>query len=198
MRRWLHLVPVPLSIILVAIMIVASFCFVTQAAELDGLQVPDTLQVDGKILHLNGFGLRTYSVFDIHIYVASLYLEHLSTDADEIIRSPETKLLTVRFKRNVGADRARNAWRENFENNCMAPCHLDSDDVERFLSEVPAMHVGDSFHLLFKGNGATVMVNGQQIGTFTKRQFAEVMLATFIGPKANMGTLRQELLRGHS
>ncbi len=150
MRRWRPLVPVPFPIILMAMMIVVFFRFVAHAAELDGLHVPDTLQADGKILHLNGFGRRTYSVFDIHIYVASLYLEHLSTSSDEIIRSPETKVLTVKFERSITADRARQAWRENFENNCLAPCRLDPNDVERFLSEVPAMHVGDSFY----GSGA--------------------------------------------
>ena len=198
MRRLLPLLSAPFSIILMAIIIVVLFRFVAHAAELDGLQIPDTLQVDGKILHLNGFGRGSYSIFNIHIYVASLYLEHFNTNPDEIIRSPETKLLTVRFERSITADRARHAWRENFEDNCMAPCHLDPGDVERFLSEVPAMHVGDSFYLLFTLNGATVMVNGQQIGTFSKRQFAEVMLATFIGPNANLSKLRQELLRGHS
>ena len=49
---------------------------VASAAALDGLQVPDTLQVDGRALHLNGYGLRTYSILAIHIYVASLYLEN--------------------------------------------------------------------------------------------------------------------------
>jgi hypothetical protein len=72
--------------------------FVAHPAELDGVQVPDALQVDGRTLHLNGYGLRTYSILGIHIYVASLYLEHLSTSAEEIIRSPETKLLLVRFE----------------------------------------------------------------------------------------------------
>jgi hypothetical protein len=60
--------------------IIAPVWFVAHAAELDGVQLPDTLQMDGKSLHLNGFGLRTFSLLGIHIYVASLYLEHLSTD----------------------------------------------------------------------------------------------------------------------
>jgi hypothetical protein len=177
--------------------IVVPFWLMAHAAELDGLPIPDTLQVEGRTLHLNGFGLRTYSVLDLHIYIASLYLEHPSNNPDAIIRSPETKLLTVRFERGIGADRARDAWRENLENNCVAPCHLDPQDVERFLSLVPAMHAGDNYNLLFRQNGATVTVNGQEIGTFSKRQFAEVMLATFIGPNAKLPELRQALLRGH-
>lgn len=188
MRRWLSVVP----------MIIVSLFFAARAAELDGLPIPDTLQVDGKMLHLNGFGLRTYSILDLHIYVASLYLEHPSDNPDEIIRSPETKLMTVKFERGISADRARTAWRENLENNCMAPCRLDPEDIERFLSLVPAMHAGDAYNLIFRRNGATVTVNGQEIGTFYKRQFAEVMLATFIGPNTKLPGLRQALLKGHS
>lgn len=196
MRRRLSLVPT--KFLFAFMMFVVSFWFMAHAAELDGLPIPDTRQVDGKTLHLNGFGLRTYSILELHIYVASLYLEHPSINPDEIIRSPETKLLTVKFERGISADRARNAWRENLENNCVAPCHLDPEDVERFLSLVPTMNAGDNYNLLFKQNGATVTVNDREIGSFSKRQFAEVMLATFIGPNTKLPGLRKDLLRGHS
>ena len=171
---------------------------VAHAAELDGVQLPDTVQADGKTLQLNGYGLRTYSFLGIHIYIASLYLEHPSTDPEAILRSPETKLLTVRFERSVSAERAREAWRHGLENNCLAPCHLDPQDVERFLAEVPAMQDGDIFSLLFTASGATVTVGGKLIGTISQPQFAEAMLATFLGPKPGAPSLKQALLRGHS
>jgi hypothetical protein len=41
------------------------------------------------------------------------------------------------------------------------------------------------------------MVSGQQIGTITSPQFAEVMLATFLGLKPASPRLEQELLSGH-
>jgi chalcone isomerase-like protein len=163
-------------------------------AELDGVQVPDTLQVDGKTLHLNGYGLRTYSILGIHIYVASLYLEHLSASPEEIIQSPETKLLLVRFERSVSADQARKAWHDGLVNNCKSPCQLDPKDVETFLADIPAMHTGDNFSLLFKQHGATVTVGGQQIGTISSQQFSEAMLATFLGPNPASPRLKQELL----
>jgi hypothetical protein len=169
-----------------------------RSAELDGVQLPDTLQVNGRMLHLNGFGLRTYSLLAIHIYVASLYLEHLSADPEEIIRSPETKLLIVRFERSVRAEDAQKAWRDGLENNCQAPCHLDPNDVERFLADIPAMHRDDNYSLLFTQQGATVTVSGQLIGTVSERHFAEVMLATFLGPNPASPRLKQELLQRHT
>jgi hypothetical protein len=97
-------------------LIAALLWLTAQAAELDGFQLPDTLEVGGKTLHLNGFGLRTYSLalLHIHVYVVALYLEHLSTDAHEIIASPETKLLKIRFEHHVSASAARKSWRTGF------------------------------------------------------------------------------------
>jgi hypothetical protein len=164
---------------------------------LDGVQLPATLQVDGKSLQLNGFGLRTYSLLGIHIYIAALYLEHLTTDPEEIIRSPDTKLLTVRFERSVSADDARKAWRDGLENNCVAPCRLDPEDVERFLAMVPAMHAGDDYSVLFTQHRAIVTVGGHQIGTVSQPQFADAMLATFLGPNPASPMLKRELLQGH-
>ena len=127
----------------------------------------------------------------------SLYLEHLSTNPEEIIRSPETKLLIVRFEHSVSAEEARKAWHDGLLNNCEAPCHLDPMDVEKFLADVPAMHVGDIYSLLFEQHGATVMVSGQLIGTISSPQFAEAMLATFLGPNPASPRLKRELLGGH-
>ena len=177
--------------------VIVSVWTAARSAELDGVQLPDALQVNGKTLNLNGYGLRTYSILGIHIYVASLYLEHLSTNPEEIIRSPETKLLLVRFERSVSADQARKAWRDGLANNCKTPCQLDPRDVEQFLADIPAMHMGDNFSLLFKQHSATVTVGGQQIGTISSPQFAEAMLATFLGPAPASPRLKQELLRGH-
>jgi Chalcone isomerase-like len=172
-------------------------CFAARPAELDGVQLPDTLQMDGRTLHLNGYGLRTYSILGIHIYVATLYLEHLSANPEEIIQSPETKLLLVRFERSVSADQARKAWHDGLVNNCKSPCQLDPMDVEKFLANIPAMHTGDNFSLLFNQHSATVTVGGQQIGTISSQQFTEAMLATFLGPNPASPRLKQELLGRH-
>ena len=177
--------------------ILVLLCQVARPAELDGIQLPATVQANGTTLHLNGYGLRTYSLLGIHIYVAALYLEHPSPDAEQIIGWPETKLLVVRFERNVSAEAARKAWREGLENNCQSPCTLDPDDVARFLSEIPAMHAGDNYSLLFTPHGAIVSVSGQQIGVVSRPAFADAMLATFLGPHPASQKLKQELLLDH-
>jgi hypothetical protein len=165
-----------------------------RAAVVDGVELPPTVDVNGKTLLLNGYGQRTYSILGIHIYVAALYLEHPSNNPEAIIRSPETRLLTVSFEHNVDAAQAQKAWRDGLQNNCRAPCQLDPAEVQKFLAEVPGMHAGDNFNLVFTQNGAIVRVDGQQLGVVSNRPFAEAMLATFLGPNPASPRLKEELL----
>jgi hypothetical protein len=178
-------------------LLVAPPGFAAHAAELDGMQLPEIVQQDGRTLYLNGYGLRTYSLLGLHIYVAALYLEHYSDNPAEILHSPEIKLLTIMFERNVAADTARRAWREGLDNNCEAPCHLDPAAVDQFLAAIPAMHTGDNYSILITSRGATVTVSGRPIGIIPHPQLAEAMLATFLGPRPASARLKQELLRGH-
>jgi hypothetical protein len=165
-----------------------------RAAELDGVSLPDTQLADGKQIRLNGIGLRTYSVFRIHIYVAGLYLEHPSDDAEAILHSTDTKLLDIRFVHDVSAEEARTAWQNGFENNCLAPCQLDPHAVQQFLAAVRPIASGDQATLLFTSSGAEVRTNGQLVGRITDAPFAELILATFLGPVPATPRLKRELL----
>ena len=117
--------------------------------------MPDTRVVSGTRMHLNGIGLRTFSILGIRIYVAGLYLERRSGDPDTILQSPEAKLLDIRFLRDVDAEDARKAWQESFEQNCKAPCSLDPHDMQRFLAAVPSVRKGDDFHSAFHLEGCS-------------------------------------------
>src|SRR5208283_4626218 len=102
-------------------------------------------------------------------------------DAEVVLQSPETTLLMIRFVRSVSAEAARDAWRNGLENNCQAPCQLDPEDLARFLAQVPAMHEGELYSILFTRQGAAVTADGTPLGTISKPQFARAMLATFLG-----------------
>jgi Chalcone isomerase-like len=167
---------------------------VARAADLEGVSMADTRVVDGTQMRLNGIGLRTFSVLDIRIYVAGLYLERRSDNPDWILHSPERKLLDIRFLRDVGAVDARKAWRDGFGMNCKAPCYLDPRDVQRFLAAVPSIHKGDRTMLLFTSKGVDVTFNGRPMGDIADPHFAELMLATFIGAVPPTPRLKRELL----
>jgi len=181
--------------VLVSAAIGLASIYPVRGAVLDDVAMPEIRIVDGVRLRLNGMGLRTWSVFGIHIYVAGLYLEHRSDNPNTILHSPEPKVLDIRFLRDVDADRARSAWRDGFANNCRPPeCYLDPQDIERFLVSVPPIHRGDETTMTFTSKGVSVTFNGRSLGDISDHHFAETLLATFLGPVPPTQQLKRALL----
>ncbi|MDE1174056.1 MAG: chalcone isomerase family protein [Parvibaculaceae bacterium] len=155
-----------------------------RAATLEGVQMPDSIEVGGATLKLNGMALRTYSWLGIKIYVAGLYLENPAGDADTILNSPEKKVLVVHFLRDITLDQARNAWKQGFSGNCLAPCHINPGELNAFLANVTKLDEGDSSTLIFTPDaGVEVDMNGKRVHDTKNPDLVYAMLATFIGPK---------------
>jgi hypothetical protein len=166
------------------------------AAELDGVIMPDTQDVGGYHLVLNGLGLRTYSILRVHVYVAGLYLERRSADPNAILSSSQPKLLRFVFVRDVDAEDARTSWREALDRNCPAPCRLPADSVARFLAAIPSVHNGDTNTLLFTVRGVEFFINGRSVGQIANPDFKHVILSTFIGPRPTSTEVKEGLLGG--
>lgn len=164
------------------------------SAERDGVFFPDQQEVNGQVLHLNGTAIRTYSVLHVRIYVAGLYLTRPTRDADQILRSGETKLLSIYFLHDVTADQARTAWREGFEQNCPEPCAVDPAAMAKFIAAVPAMRKGETFTFVFNGRGVEIAAAGHVIGKINDVPLANLILASFIGPRPPTPRLKHELL----
>ena len=156
--------------------------------------MPSTETVDLTKLVLNGIGLRTYSFLAIHIYVAGLYLERPSHNADAILASPDLKVLQLHFVHDVSASAMRQAWKKGLLSNCPAPCTLSPALLSRFLAGLRPVHAGDVVTFVFSPNGSSAYYNGQLVGQITNTHFAQLVLAVFLGPHTVAPQLRSELL----
>jgi hypothetical protein len=172
----------------------AVFSLPAMAAQLDGVSFPDEMTVGGHRLVLNGMAMRTYSPLRIHIYVAALYLEHKSDNPQTILSSPENKALLFRFSREVGADRARDSWRESFDDNCPAPCRFSPEPIPGFLASVPTVREGDVSTMTFTPAAINISMNGKLLGEIPNPAFAQMVLATFIGDRPSAPGVKRELL----
>jgi Chalcone isomerase-like len=164
------------------------------AGELDGVTMPDSQDVAGVHLVLNGMGLRTYSFLRIHIYVAGLYLRQRSTDPEVILEAIAPKQLRFIFQRDINAETARKSWQESLSVNCRSPCHLQSEMVDRFLAAVPAVQKGDIGILSFTSKGLDIFNNGQLLGEVFDPTFVRVILSTFVGMYPPTPALKRGLL----
>lgn len=166
------------------------------AATLEGVTLPDTYQVDGQSLVLNGIGLRTLTIFNIRAYVASLYLSHTNHDAQQILASPGPKVIILKFIHAASKERVEKQYRAGEETNCgNGGCSpSDKEDFERLVAAAPAVNPGDTSTYIFTDKGVRVLANDQLIGDFADRDLAYHLLAGFIGDHPPSRELRRELL----
>jgi hypothetical protein len=76
------------------------------------------------------------------------------------------------------------------------PCRLPAWQVVQFLAGVPAVHRGDSSTLLFTRRGLDIAINGRAYASIADPQFAQAVLATFIGADPPTPALKRGLLGG--
>ena len=85
------------------------------AADLAGVSVPDSAQVAGANLVLNGVGLR--KKFFVKIYVGGLYLPQKSSDADAIVGSATSDRILMHMIYEVSKEQFADAWHDDFKAN---------------------------------------------------------------------------------
>ncbi|HVZ09270.1 chalcone isomerase family protein [Rhodopila sp.] len=166
------------------------------AAELAGVHVPDTYQVDGQSLVLNGYGLRTISFLRIKLYVAALYLPRKSFDPQAIMASPGPKVVVMHFLRGGSREQVQSRYREGEMDNC-GDGHCDRSleaEFERLVAAAPAVQPGDSLAYYISDKGLRVSFNGGVPTVYPGSGLAKLMLESFIGPHPPTPELRANLL----
>jgi Chalcone isomerase-like len=181
---------------LVTVLALVAFAFaplLTQAATLAGVTLPDSTQVAGKMLVLNGVGLRTK--FFVKVYVAGLYLEQKSSDANAIMKSDAPKRLVMHFVRDVSKSQMNDAFNEGFEKNSPDAAKSMKTDIDRLLGAVTDIKEGQEMVFTYvPGTGITMSINGQDKVTIAGPAFAPVVFSLWLGPKPPNADLKKGLL----
>jgi hypothetical protein len=177
------------------IALVTAFVGSAVAGTKAGVTMPDSIQVAGKRLVLNGMGLREATMFKVDVYVAGLYLETPSADATAIVRSDQTKRLVLRFVRDVGRGDIVKAWREGFQHNATVPASQIQGEIDQLDGWMKDMSDGDTLTFTYVPNqGVAVDVNGARKGVLPGEAFASSLFAIWLGAKPPTGELKAGLL----
>ena len=166
----------------------------SMAGELSGVEMADTVSVDGKELMLNGMGLREKMWIDV--YVAGLYLESKSDDAQQILDSDQTKYIRMHFLyKKVGAKKLVAAWNDGVKNNAAAPMDELKSGLDQLNSWMVDLTKNDE--MIFTstpGKGLAVEVKGEQKGVIEDEPFSKAFWAIFLGQKPPTAQLKQGLV----
>jgi hypothetical protein len=155
--------------------------------------VPETLRVAGRTLQLNGAGLRTR--FLVQVYVAALYLERPSADADAILASDQPWAVTLVFRRDVDHHKILDAFVSAFEQNSPGQLEALKPQLEIFHAILDDLKDGQTLRLHYLPDvGTTLTVPGGATATVPGRTFGEAVLRTWLGERPSDGDLKRGLL----
>ena len=164
-----------------------------QAGSLAGVTMPDTQQVAGKTLALNGLGLRTK--YMVKVYVAGLYVEQKSSDANAIIKADAPKRIVLQFVHGASKGQMTDAFNESFNDNTPDAVKTMKPDIDKMLGAIDAVKVGDQMIFTYvPGTGTTYAMNGQDKVTIPGAAFGQVMFAVWLGPKPPTADCKKGLL----
>ena len=156
---------------------------VASAAELAGVFVDDSVELDGQNLVLNGIGLREKLWVDV--YVGSLYLPTPSDDVAEILSRPGPWRVQLDFiYKEVANDKLLEGWREGFEKNQDAET-LDAlrGRIDEFYGYFTGSAVAGDRYLFdyLPSQGTRVARNGELLGVIPGEDFKDALLEIWLG-----------------
>lgn len=165
-------------------------------SEVAGVRFPDTIQVEGRELRLNGMGLRTWGFF-FHVYVAGLYLEHPARDPGTVLATDEVKQIRLSMVRGLDHSDIASGIEEGFEKNSKAALPALQPRLDRLSAMFPDVVAGDEIALTYvPGAGTTVTARGVAKGVIEGKDFADALFAVWLGPDPVQDGLKQALLHG--
>ena len=169
---------------------------IAPAAEISGVKLPDQVTLQGKMLKLNGTGLRQATILKINVYAAGLYLENASKDGEAIANSDQPKTIQMAFLRDVSGKQMADAFQEGFEKNCVAGCAELKTDISKLQGLMKDMKKGDTMTFHFTSSGVELMIRGQKVGSVGDKAFSHQLIRCWIGKNPPNAGLKEGLLGG--
>jgi len=168
------------------------------AREVGGVNLPDTVTVQGQTLVLNGAGIRTRVV--IKVYVAGLYTAQKTQDANAIINATTPRRVQMVMLRDLGADTLNEALQDGLKKNlsaaALAELDAEAKQLGSLMMSIGKAKEGDTIILDFSQAGVTIQVAGADKGTIPNPKFASALLRVWLGDQPADAGLKKGMLGG--
>jgi hypothetical protein len=163
------------------------------AKEKEGVQFPDTVQVGGKTLTLNGIGLR--NKFFFKVYVAGLYLETPTKNAQEAISSDQTKRATLVMLRDLDKNQVGEAIRDGFNKNSGSQMATLKPKLDKLINTLSDVKKGEQLVITYSpGKGTVVSGSGGEKAAIEGKDFADALFSVWLGKQPVEEDLKKGML----
>ena len=161
-----------------------------------GVTMPDTMQVGGRTLQLNGIGLRTFTVFHVRGYAGALYLVNRTTDPETALSEPGPKALIMQFARSASKQQVHDLYMQSSNQYCAKHACTDADRASflQLLGTVQAVRPGDRTGFIVSDAGVEVLFNDTRQAMIADPAFGRTVLDSDLGTTTPSAQLRDGLL----
>jgi hypothetical protein len=164
-----------------------------QAREVSGVTMPKVVNVAGRDLLLNGMGVRREGIL-FKAYVIALYLERPATEAQVAIQTNEVKQIVITMLRDIGRDMFVHAIESGIMRNSGPAMPTLRARLDLLEQGVPDLRNGDVLDLTWVPSTGTIIRGQGRSITIPGKDFADALLAVWLGPKPVEASLKRALL----
>lgn len=171
--------------------------FTCHAFEMAGVELEDKVAIEGveSALLLNGAGIRKKLFFKV--YLGSLYLPELQSDAQKIINGdgPVRVQMDMLYSK-VEKEKLIDAWNDGFTANLSSDeLNALNEPIQRFNEMFDTLVKGDRIEIDYiPGKGTRVTINSKQKGTVAGAGFRKALLKIWLGDEPVTDSLKKAML----
>ncbi len=180
-----------------AVLFVAPVSVLAADGTCGGVRFPSHVRVEGKALVRNGMGIRRATLFNVHVYVAALYVERPSHDPSVLMRGDQVRSLTLHFVRDVSRDDMLEALEDGLRANAPSGASMPRKEMKRLERMLPPLREGNE--LTFRhvpGQGLSVLGGAKPVGRIASDAFASALFRVWLGAHPPDTDLKAGLLGG--
>jgi hypothetical protein len=166
------------------------------AVNVQGVDVPDTLTLEGKELRHNGSGVR--KKFVVKVYVGSLYLPEPLKGAEQVVAADQPKVVRMYFLRDVGRDSVLDAFRDGFRANSPEVADKLGPRLDQLAKAIPGeMKERQVLTIAWvPGKGSVIQAQGGAEVVVEGKDFSDALFRNWFGAKPADDGLKKRMLGG--
>ncbi|MDB5930612.1 MAG: putative lipoprotein transrane [Polaromonas sp.] len=166
--------------------------------DVSGIKLPDSVEVAGSKLQLNGAGVRYKAVFKV--YAAALYLDKKAATPEEAYAASGPRRISITMLREIDSNELGKSFTKAFEENApkaemskLIPGLLKMGNV---FAEQKKMTAGEAFSLDWvPGTGTVILVKGKPQGEPIKEiEFYNALMRIWLGSNPADWKLKEAML----
>jgi Chalcone isomerase-like len=161
--------------------------------EVSGVSMPEVVTVDGFELRLNGMGLFKEKTF-FKVYVAGLYLEKPTADAQAAIDTDEAKRLALVMLPDVSRETFVQAVETGILRNSSVEMPTLRARLDLLEQALPALKKGNVLDFTYLPGAGTLVRGQDKEMTIPGKDFADALFSAWLGTKPANATLKRQLL----